>query len=56
MLSPQGLLCNIQKQAINHEVTNSNGVWHRRLGHIGFSSLPNVEKITIGTPSLNTKH
>lgn len=49
-------LCNIQNQALNHEITNSNETWHRRLGHIGFSTLPKIGKITSGIPNLNSKH
>ena len=33
-------LSNIQTQALSLETSNVNELWHRQLGHIGFSSLP----------------
>ncbi len=49
-------LSNIQMQALSHETSNVNELWHRRLGHTGFSSLPNLNKITYGTPKLDSTH
>ena len=49
-------LSNIQTQALSLETSNVNELWHRQLGHIGFSSLHNLDKITSGTPKLDSSH
>ena len=49
-------LRNIQTQALNLETSNVNELWHRWLRHIGFTSLPNLDKITFGTPKLDSSH
>lgn len=45
-----------KQQALNHEVHNSNELWHRRLGHLGFSALATIGKITTGPPNLKFDH
>lgn len=45
-------LCNHQNLALNHETSNTNEIWHRRLGHLHFRALSSIEIIVIGLPKL----
>ena len=47
----QGLLyelCTEPNLAIVHETSDSNEIWHRRLGHINFCALTSMEKLVTG--------
>lgn len=55
----QGLLCELCAKtnlALIHETSNSNEIWHRRLGHINFHALISMEKVVTRIPKLNHIH
>ena len=39
-----------------HDTTIPCELWHRRISHINYKSLPNVIKVVIGLPDLNIDH
>ena len=43
-------------QALIHEAADINEIWHKRLGHLNFKTLSNMEKMVIGLPKLNKDH
>lgn len=49
-------LCWKPIQALVHEATDINKVWHRRLGHLNFKALSTMEKMVTGLPKLNKDH
>lgn len=55
----QGLLyelCAKTNLALVHETSDSNEIWHRKLGHINFGALTSMEKVVTGMPKLNHIH
>lgn len=48
--------CTTPTQALIHETSNSNEIWHKRLGHLHFRAIPSIEKMVIGLPKLNQNH
>ena len=43
-------------QAVIHEATDINEMWHRRLGHLNSKTLSTMEKMVIALPKLNKNH
>ena len=39
-----------------HESIDPSELWHRRLAHINYKSLPHVNKVVMGLPDMNIKH
>ena len=39
-----------------HEITSSSELWHRRVPHIKYKSLPYVRKVVIGLPDMKFEH
>ena len=44
------------RAALIHDTTSPCELWHRRLAHINYKSLPNLSDIVIGLPYLNIDH
>ena len=44
------------KTTLVHETTSSSELWHRRLAHINYKSLPCVRKVVTCLPDLNIDH
>ena len=42
--------------ALIHDTTSPCELWHRRLAHINYKSLPHVSKVVTGLPDLNIDH
>ena len=40
-------------QALVHETSNSNEIWHQRLGHMNFCALTSMGKLVTGLPKLS---
>jgi hypothetical protein len=40
-------------QALAHDVTSSNELWHRRLGHLHYKALPDLQNMVFGMPSIS---
>jgi hypothetical protein len=40
-------------QAFAHDVTSSSKLWHRRLGHLHYKSLPDLQNMVCGMPSIS---
>jgi hypothetical protein len=39
-------------QALAHDATSSNELWHKRLGNIHYKALPNLQNMVCGMPSI----
>jgi hypothetical protein len=40
-------------QALAHDATSSNELWHRRLGHLHYKALPDLQNMVCGMPSIS---
>jgi hypothetical protein len=40
-------------QALAHDATSSSELWHRRLGHIHYKALPDLQNMVCGMPSIS---
>jgi hypothetical protein len=40
-------------QALAHDATISNELWHKRLGHLHYKSLPDLQNMVCGMPSIS---
>jgi hypothetical protein len=40
-------------QALAHDVTSSSELWHRRLGHLHYKALPDLQNMVCGMPSIS---
>jgi hypothetical protein len=40
-------------QALAHDATSSNELWHRRLGHIHYKARPDLQNMVCGMPSIS---
>jgi hypothetical protein len=40
-------------QALAHDATSSNKLWHRRLGHLHYKALPYLQNMVCGMPSIS---
>jgi hypothetical protein len=40
-------------QALAHDVTSSSELWHKRLGHIHYKDLPDLQNMVCGMPSIS---
>jgi hypothetical protein len=40
-------------QALAHDVTISSELWHKRLGHLHFKALPDLQNMVCGMPSIS---
>ena len=40
-------------QALAHDETSSNELWHIRLGHLHFKALPDMQNMVCGMPSIS---
>lgn len=49
-------LCNVQNKSLNHDVSTTNEIWYRGLGHLNFCALPSIENLVIEVPKLKPKH
>ena len=45
-----------QESTLVHETTSSSELWHRRLAHINYKSLPYVRKVVTGLSDLKIDH
>ena len=49
-------LCTGLNQAVLHETSNSNEIWHKRRVHLHFCALPSKEKMVTRLPKQNKSH
>ena len=40
-------------QALVHDVTSSNDLWHRKLRHLHYKALPDLQNMVCGMPSIS---
>jgi hypothetical protein len=40
-------------QALAHDATSSSDLWHRRLGHLHYKALPDLQNMVCGMPSIS---
>jgi hypothetical protein len=40
-------------QALAHDATSSSELWHRRLGHLHYKALPDLQNMVCGMPSIS---
>jgi hypothetical protein len=40
-------------QALAHDATSSNELWHKRLGHLHYKALPDLQNMVCGMPSIS---
>ena len=43
-------------QALVHDSTNINELWHKRLSHLNYQALPSLRNMVIGLPMLHVDH
>ena len=44
------------EQALVHDTVDPNELWHRRLAHVHYRSLPLASKVVEGIPKIQAKH
>ena len=40
-------------QALAHDATSSSELWHKRLGHLHYKALPDLQNMVCGMPSIS---
>jgi hypothetical protein len=52
----RGGLCTVtgqSVQALAHDATSSSELWHKRLGHLHYKELPDLQNMVCGMPSIS---
>ena len=44
------------EQALVHDIVETNELWHRRLMHVHYRSIPLASKVVEGLPEIQEKH
>ena len=45
-----------QEQTLVHDLVEPNEIWHRRLAHVHYRTLPHARKVVEGLPEMKKKH
>ncbi len=59
VIGVEGGLCKFKghsEATMLHDITSPCELWHRRLAHLNYKSLPHVSKVVTGLPNMKIDH